>query len=78
MAWRGELACSIARPYIGVQLPGALLGTWPAHAMFNLPLLQFSSKLRGGTRQWIAETVATAGLGWGLSHGLAPGAAPGH
>lgn len=62
MAWRGGLARSAVLPYILVQLLGAMLGAWLAHAMFELPLLQFSSKLRGGTGQWIAEMVATAGL----------------
>ncbi|MDI4635341.1 aquaporin family protein [Pelomonas sp. V22] len=62
MAWRGELARSAVLPYILVQLLGAMLGAWLAHAMFELPLLQLSSKLRGGMGQWIAEMVATAGL----------------
>jgi glycerol uptake facilitator-like aquaporin len=30
--------------------------------MFDATLLQFSTKVRGGTGQWIAEAVATAGL----------------
>jgi glycerol uptake facilitator-like aquaporin len=33
-----------------------------AHAMFDMNILQFSSKIRTGTGQWIAEGVATAGL----------------
>ena len=48
--------------FIVFQLLGAVLGAWLAHAMFDLPLLQTSSKLRTGTGQWIAEGVATAGL----------------
>ena len=43
-------------------LVGAALGAVLAHAMFDLPLLQVSAKLRTGTGQWIAEAVATAGL----------------
>jgi glycerol uptake facilitator-like aquaporin len=39
-----------------------MLGAWLAHAMFDLPILQWSAKLRTGPGQWIAETVATAGL----------------
>lgn len=62
MAWRGELPRSALLPYIAAQLVGAVLGAWLAHAMFDLPLLQWSSKLRTGTGQWIAEGVATAGL----------------
>jgi glycerol uptake facilitator-like aquaporin len=39
-----------------------MLGAWLAHAMFDLSLLQFSSRLRTGSGQWIAEAVATFGL----------------
>jgi glycerol uptake facilitator-like aquaporin len=62
MAWRGELARPALLPYIAAQLLGAMLGAWLAHAMFELPILQWSTKLRGGSGQWIAEAVATAGL----------------
>ncbi|HEY0955154.1 MAG TPA: MIP/aquaporin family protein [Roseateles sp.] len=62
MAWRGELPLAALLPYVAVQLGGALLGAWLAHAMFDLSLLQFSTKLRSGTGQWIAEAVATFGL----------------
>jgi glycerol uptake facilitator-like aquaporin len=48
--------------FIVSQLLGAVLGAWLAHAMFDLPVLQTSAKLRTGTGQWIAEAVATAGL----------------
>lgn len=61
-AWRGELPRSALLPYIAAQLFGAMLGAWLAHAMFDLPILQFSAKVRSGTGQWIAEAVATAGL----------------
>ena len=49
-------------PYVGAQLAGAVLGAWLVHAMFDLPILQFSTKLRSGGGQWLAEAVATAGL----------------
>jgi glycerol uptake facilitator-like aquaporin len=62
MALRGELPKSAFVPYVAAQLIGAMLGAWLAHAMFGLPVLQFSTKLRSGTGQWIAEAVATAGL----------------
>ncbi|MFC5498958.1 aquaporin [Caenimonas terrae] len=48
--------------FIGAQLLGAVAGAWLAHLMFELPLLQWSSKLRAGPGQWLAEAVATAGL----------------
>ena len=57
--------------FIAAQLLGAVAGAWLANAMFDLPVLQLSSKLRGGFDaagqlkgwgQWLAEGVATAGL----------------
>ena len=48
--------------FIVVQLLGAVAGAWLAHAMFDLPILQTSSKIRAGWSQWIAEAVATGGL----------------
>ena len=62
MAARGELPRTLIAPYIVAQLVGAMLGAWLAHAMFEASILQFSTKLRGGSGQWIAEAVATAGL----------------
>jgi glycerol uptake facilitator-like aquaporin len=62
MAWRGELPKVELLPYVVAQLVGAMLGAWLAHAMFDLQILQFSTKVRSGTGQWIAEAVATAGL----------------
>lgn len=62
MAVRGELPGAALLPYIVAQLLGAVLGAWLAHAMFDMTLLQFSTKVRSGTGQWIAEAVATAGL----------------
>lgn len=62
MAWRGALPAAALLPYVAVQLLGAMLGAWLAHAMFDMPLLQCSTKLRGGTGPWIAEAVATFGL----------------
>ena len=48
--------------FIVVQLLGAVAGAWLAHAMFDLPILQTSSKIRAGWGQWMAEAVATGGL----------------
>lgn len=62
MAARGALPRGLLLPYIAAQLIGAMLGAWLAHAMFDMSLLQFSSKVRSGTGQWIAEAVATFGL----------------
>jgi glycerol uptake facilitator-like aquaporin len=62
MAARGAMPRALAAPYIVAQLAGAVLGAWLAHAMFDATIFQFSTKVRSGTGQWIAEAVATAGL----------------
>ena len=62
MAIRGELPRSALAPYVAAQLAGAVLGAWLANAMFDLAILQVSTKVRGGSGQWLAEVVATAGL----------------
>ena len=62
MAVRGELAWGLLGTYVVVQLLGAACGAWLVHAMFELPILQWSTKLRAGSGQWLAEAVATAGL----------------
>lgn len=61
-ALRRELPWAAFAFYGVAQLMGAALGAWLAHAMFELPLWQVSTKLRSGNGQWIAEAVATAGL----------------
>jgi len=62
MATRGNLGWAVLLPYVAVQLLGAAVGAWLAHAMFELPILQLSTKVRSGPGQWIAEAVATSGL----------------
>jgi glycerol uptake facilitator-like aquaporin len=61
-ALRRELSWRDAAAYITVQLVGAILGVWLAHAMFAEPLFQISTKLREGWPQGLAEAVATFGL----------------
>jgi glycerol uptake facilitator-like aquaporin len=62
MTWRGELVWQMCCAYILAQLGGAVLGAWLAHAMFDVSILQLSTKVRTGAGQWLAEVVATAGL----------------
>ncbi len=62
MASRGRLPWAQFGPYVLAQLLGALLGALLAHAMFDLTVLQFSTKVRSGVGQWVAESVATFGL----------------
>ena len=62
MTWHGAMPRRLVVPYVAVQLLGAMVGAWLAHAMFDMSILQFSAKVRSGTGQWIAEAVATFGL----------------
>jgi len=62
LAWRGRLPWRALGPYVLAQWTGATLGTWLAHAMFELPMLQLASLGRGGAGQWLAECIATFGL----------------
>jgi glycerol uptake facilitator-like aquaporin len=62
MAWRKALPLHLLAGYVVAQLLGAALGAWLAHAMFELPIFQWSSHVRTGASQWLAEAVATAGL----------------
>ena len=61
-AMRNEISRGEASIFIVVQILGGVLGTWLAHAMFEIDLLQFSTHARTGPAQWLAEVVATFGL----------------
>lgn len=67
----GVFIASTTILFIAFQLLGAIFGACLANAMFDMPMLQFSTHLRGGWsangqftgwEQWLAEAVATAGL----------------
>ena len=62
MAWRGALPVTALALYVAAQLAGAVLGAWLAHAMFDMTIVQWSTHMRSGAGQWLAEAVATAGL----------------
>lgn len=61
-ALRRDLPWRLALAYPVVQVVGAVLGVWAAHAMFGEPIVQVSTKLRAGGAQVFAEVVATFGL----------------
>jgi len=61
-ALRGALPWGEAGAYALLQVLGCCLGAALAHAMFGLPLLQSSGRVRTGAAQWLAEAVATFGL----------------
>ena len=46
-------------PYIASQITGAISGVWMTHLMFNLPILQASTKIRTGLGIWFSELIAT-------------------
>ncbi|MDP7392896.1 MAG: MIP/aquaporin family protein [Alphaproteobacteria bacterium] len=58
----GEISARDAAIFIVVQVLGALVGMLVAHGMFDLALIQESTKVRTGIGQWFAEGVATFGL----------------
>ena len=61
-ALRRDLTPREALSYVAAQIAGGLAGTMLAHAMFALPLLDASLKIRTGGAQWLAEGVAAFGL----------------
>lgn len=61
-ALRRELPWPTFAAYVAVQIAGAILGVWAAHAMFDASVLQVSTTVRTGPGQWFAEFVATFGL----------------
>jgi glycerol uptake facilitator-like aquaporin len=61
-ALKRDLTARDALLYIVAQVAGGIVGTMMAHAMFALPLLDASLKMRTGGAQWLAEGVAAFGL----------------
>jgi glycerol uptake facilitator-like aquaporin len=61
-ALKRELTPRDAWLYVLAQIAGGIAGTVLAHAMFALPLLDASLKMRTGGAQWLAEGVAAFGL----------------
>jgi glycerol uptake facilitator-like aquaporin len=61
-ALRRELSWPDAAAYIAMQVIGGVMGVWAAHLMFELPVWQFSTTVRSGPGQWLAEFVASFGL----------------
>jgi glycerol uptake facilitator-like aquaporin len=59
---RGELKWPHVALYIFFQVIGGIAGVLTAHAMFELPLWQFSTTVRAGSGQLFAEAIATFGL----------------
>jgi glycerol uptake facilitator-like aquaporin len=59
---RREISPGMAACYVFTQCVGAVLGVYAAHAMFAMPTMEVSHKLREGPAQGVSEFVATFGL----------------
>lgn len=62
LAIRGEISSRTCLVYVCAQLVFGIAGVWAAHLMFDLPIIQLSTKIRAGTGQWAGEAIATFGL----------------
>jgi len=61
-AINGSIKLREAIGYVFAQLAGAITGVAAANAMFDLPVLLASTKVRTGGSQWFSEFIATFGL----------------
>ena len=61
-AWQDGISWRDAVFYLLMQFAGAIVGVAVANAMFDLPLLFASTKVRTGMSQWLGEFVAAFGL----------------
>ena len=68
---RREITVGLAAAYVAIQIGGGILGVWATHAMYDLPIWQFSETMhRTGPAQWWSEVVATFGLLFVIFGGL--------
>ena len=69
-ALRRDIEPIAALFYIAMQILGGIVGSFLAHAMFELPIIEVSRTVRTGSGQWIAEVVAAFGLIFTILAGL--------
>jgi glycerol uptake facilitator-like aquaporin len=69
-ALRRELPFELALTYLAAQIAGGIIGTFVAHAMFELPIWQISATASRGSAQWLAEVIAAFGLIFPIFAGL--------
>jgi arsenate reductase len=60
--WFGTTTSRDAGLYIAAQVVGGCLGAMLANLMFDLPLVELSTKDRSSGALWLSEAVATVGL----------------
>lgn len=61
-ALRREIGRREALAFAATQIAAGALGAFAVHLMFDLDILQFSTKARAGIGQWAGEGIATFGL----------------
>lgn len=61
-ALRREIGWREGAAFVAVQIAAGAIGAWAVHLMFDLPILQLSTKARSGIGQWSGELIATFGL----------------
>ena len=57
--------------FVAAQCLGGIIGTWAAHGMFDVPILQISTTVRTGGAQWFSEGIASFGLIIAILGGIA-------
>lgn len=62
LAIRADHAWRDVPAYVIAQILGAVAGVWIAHAMFAMPIIEYSTKARAGLPQMFSECIATFGL----------------
>lgn len=61
-ALRKEISARGAGLYVLAQISGGIIGVFAAHFMFDIEILDASTKVRAGAGQWMGEFIATFGL----------------
>jgi len=61
-ALRKQISVRDSALYVLTQITGGIVGVFAAHFMFDMEILDASTKIRTGPGQWMGEFVATFGL----------------
>ena len=61
-ALRKQITISDGALYLLAQITGGIAGVFAAHFMFDMDIIEASTKIRTGPGQWMGEFVATFGL----------------
>jgi len=61
-ALRKQISLSDSALYVLAQITGGIAGVFAAHFMFDMDIIEASTKIRSGPGQWMGEFVATFGL----------------